>query len=123
MAELLNGIDEMSIINIITSAGESISFMQQSLNETANQNYDEADKLWEKAGESLSAAHNAHTSILQQEALQNEGASGGSLLVHAQDHLMNAVLCRTLMENLRNMQTTINGLQNEIKELKGDNND
>ncbi len=121
MAELLNGIDEMSIITIITSAGEAIGNMQFSLNETAKQNYEAADEYWSKAEEALSVAHNAHTSILQQEALENQSSGGGSLLVHAQDHLMNAVLAKQMMENMKNMQKTINELENELTAIKGEN--
>lgn len=110
MGDKINGIDEMTIITIITSAGEASALIQQSLEAVEKGDYVKADEYWAQADEALSKAHAAHSEILHSEAL-GEGSNGGSLLVHAQDHLMNAILFKQVMRNMIHMQKEINELR------------
>lgn len=107
-----NVIDETVIINIIVSAGEATALMQQAFFEATNNNLSEVETLLTTANEALVRAHRAQTDLLQSEAA---GASSepSLLMVHAQDHLMNAMLCKQLITNLISLQKEINELKNK----------
>lgn len=110
-------IDEMSIISIIVSAGGAQSLMQQAFLESMNENFKEAEKLLEQANEELSNAHQAQTDLLQAEAA-GENSKVCLLMVHAQDHLMNAILSKQLIANQIELQKQIIELKIELKEKK-----
>lgn len=108
----LQVIDEAIIINIIVAAGSANSMLQQAYMEMSLGNKEKSTEMLELANEELIKAHEAQTSLLQEEANGNN-AQVNLLLVHAQDHLMNAILCKQLMANLIDMQQQINELKNK----------
>ncbi len=68
----------------------------------------------EQADAALAKAHDAHHDLLEQEACgEIHGVS--LLLVHAQDHLMNAVLSKQMMQNMMLLQQQINDLKGDVK--------
>ena len=54
-------------------------------------------KRWTLASEEISSAHRIQTDLIQEEARGNH-AEISLLLVHAQDHLMNAITVKELAE-------------------------
>ena len=55
-----------------------------------------------EANEALNKAHNFQTSLIQQEA-SGKGVEISLLMVHAQDHLMNAMTVRDLAQEMISM--------------------
>lgn len=71
-----------------SSAMEAIAFAKQG-------NFNEARKKITEAGEALTQAHHIQTSLIQKE-VSGEKTEISLLMVHAQDHLMNAILMKDL---------------------------
>ncbi len=87
---------ETDIINLITSAGSARSLVFQAIREAReNRDFPQAEALMQQAKEMLSAAHWIQTQLISLD--EGEGKIPVTLaLVHAQDHLMNAVLLTEL---------------------------
>lgn len=105
-------IDELTIVKIIASAGDAIGMMHQAYFEAQNGNEEKADELLTKSEEALVQAHQIQTTLIQNEAAGNE-IEINLLMVHAQDHLMNAILTKQLIYDLISMQKQINVLKGE----------
>ncbi len=108
----LKTIDETTIINIIVSAGTANGKLQQAFGEMMSGKESGSQELLEQANEELRKAHDAQTELLSDEA-DGENALVTLLMVHAQDHLMNAILCKQLMSNMIEMQKQINELKSK----------
>ncbi len=108
--EEMRVIDETTIINLIVSAGSANSMLQQAFLEMSGGNESTALEMLERANEELIKAHETQTDLLRMEA-EGDHAQMSLLMVHAQDHLMNAILCKQLMTNLIEMQREINKLK------------
>ncbi|WP_237680843.1 PTS lactose/cellobiose transporter subunit IIA [[Erwinia] mediterraneensis] len=90
---------ESTVMELIIHAGEARSSAMQALQEARQHHWHEADALLESAREAARNAHKIQTALI--------GADEGCgkipvnlIMVHAQDHLMNAMLCRDLVEEL-----------------------
>lgn len=95
---------EMTIIGIISSAGESKSKAFEALKKVKTGEYDEARKLLDEAREADIKAHEIQTKLIQAE-MSGEGEKPeiGLLMVHAQDHYMTSQLARDLIEEMINV--------------------
>ncbi|WP_026906900.1 PTS lactose/cellobiose transporter subunit IIA [Paucisalibacillus globulus] len=80
---------------IILYAGNGRSSAMEAIQEAKEGNFDEADRKLVEAGEELTKAHGFQTKLLQDEA-SGEGANVNIILIHSQDHLMNAMTVRDL---------------------------
>lgn len=107
----LKKFDEAVIINIIIEAGTANSMLQQAYLKMVEGNEKETEEMLEKANEALVKAHEAQTDLLREES-EGNNSQVSLLMVHAQDHLMNAILCKQLITNLIDMQKQINELKN-----------
>lgn len=90
---------ESIVMALIIHAGEARSAAMQALQAARKHDWNEADALLEQAKIAAREAHHIQTSLI--------GADEGCgkipvnlIMVHAQDHLMNAMLCRDLVEEL-----------------------
>lgn len=90
---------ETTVMELIIHAGEARSAAMQALQEARKQDLAAADALLQDAQRAAREAHKIQTQLI--------GADEGCgkvpvnlILVHAQDHLMNAMLCRDLVEEL-----------------------
>jgi len=79
---------ENIIFKLISYSGEAKSFSKTG-------NFEEAEKCLQLADKSLEEAHKEQTKLIQSEA-RNEKIEITLLMVHAQDHLMNAITVRDL---------------------------
>lgn len=93
---------EEIIFNIISHAGNSRSACFEALNFAKNGEFDKASSCMKQAKEELSLVHNIQTSLIQQEAAGNKQELS-LLLMHAEDHLMTAVLAKDLICELIEM--------------------
>lgn len=90
---------ETTVMELIIHAGEARSSAMQALQEARKHNWSVVDAMLENASQAAREAHKIQTSLI--------GADEGCgkipvnlIMVHAQDHLMNAMLCRDLVEEL-----------------------
>lgn len=90
------------VFEIIGCAGTAKSFVFEAIAEARNGNFDEAEKLLGNAKEELLKAHDVQNSLIFQEAGGNE-VPMKLLLVHAEDHLMAAILAKDLGEEIINL--------------------
>ncbi len=86
---------EMIVMQLITCAGDARSLAIQAIREARKGSFDEADALMEKCEVSLVEGHKAQTSLLFLET-GGEGVPVSLLMVHAQDHVMNAMTVKDL---------------------------
>ncbi|MBP2170276.1 PTS system cellobiose-specific IIA component [Erwinia toletana] len=103
-------LDETTVMELIIHAGEARSLSMEALRAARKYEWATADELLSGATAAAKEAHKIQTALI--------GADEGCgkipvnlILVHAQDHLMNAMLCRELAEE-------IIGLHREIAALK-----
>ncbi|WP_459836503.1 PTS lactose/cellobiose transporter subunit IIA [Clostridium carnis] len=93
---------EEIVMTIIINGGNSKSYVMEAIEEAKNNNFDKARELIKKADEELKKAHAIQTELIQNEA-RGEKITIELLMVHAQDHLMNAITVRDLGEQFVNM--------------------
>ena len=75
---------------IVAYAGDARSKLMIALNKAQNGEFEEAENLVKEAEECLVGAHNAQTDILAKESA-GEDLEISFIMVHGQDHLMNAI--------------------------------
>ncbi|MCG0276747.1 MAG: PTS lactose/cellobiose transporter subunit IIA [Thermosediminibacteraceae bacterium] len=90
---------EQIVFTIISHAGNARSYCFEGLKHAKNGNFEEAKKCLRKAGEEILEAHHVQTEMIQKE-VQGEKQELSLLLIHAQDHLMNAMLAKDLIEEI-----------------------
>lgn len=87
--------DEMIVFGLITSSGSAKSYAMEAIQLAKSGEIQEAYKAIEEAEKCLGEAHKTQTTLIQAEA-RGESVEISILLVHAQDHLMNAILVKEL---------------------------
>lgn len=80
---------------IIGFAGEAFSDYEEATNKAEAHDFEKAKELMKIGKEQLLSAHRAQTKLLTAEA-KGEDIPFSLTMVHAQDHLMRAVLMETL---------------------------
>ncbi|AUX74441.1 PTS lactose/cellobiose transporter subunit IIA [Erwinia pyrifoliae] len=105
---------ETTVMELIIQAGEARSCAMQALRAARSYDWPEAARQLAAATTAARAAHKIQTALIG----ADEGVGKvpvNLILVHAQDHLMNAMLCRELAEEIvilhREMQA--------LKQVKG----
>ena len=86
---------ELIVMKIITHSGNAKSDAMEAIQAAKAAKTNEAHELIAKAEQELLAAHRVQTDLIQQEA-RGEKADISLLLIHAQDHLMNAITFKDL---------------------------
>lgn len=90
---------ERCVMELVVNGGNARSMAIEALRAARDGNFDEAHEKIKEAEETLTQAHNMQTSLIQKE-LNGEKTEIGLLMVHAQDHLMNAI---TVIDLVREM--------------------
>ncbi|MGG1618168.1 PTS lactose/cellobiose transporter subunit IIA [Paenibacillus sp. NRS-1782] len=90
---------EQTVMQIIASSGEARSLSLKAVRTARQGKLDEASDLIKQAKESLTKAHKVQTQLIQAEG-RGEKTEITILLIHAQDHLMNALTVRELIVEL-----------------------
>ena len=106
----MQNLEEISF-KIISFSGEAQSKMLEGLKAARETDYELAERLLEEGKSFLQKAHKVQTELIVGEA-RGEKTPYSILMVHAQDHLMTAMLCRDLAEEIvllrREMATSQN---------------
>ncbi len=92
------------MVNLICYGGEARGLALKAISAAAENNFEEADNLIKQCDEMLEKTHKFQTELLHQEALAEEQSENkvpiSLLMVHGQDHLMNAMTVRDLAERI-----------------------
>ena len=95
---------EMIVMKLVVNGGNARSTAIEALRAAKVGNFKKADELMEEADTILKEAHEIQTEMIQNE-LNGNKVNVGLLMVHAQDHLMNAMtvmdLCKEMIDILR----------------------
>lgn len=96
---------QMKAFEIIGFAGDAMSLIMQALDELADNKFDEASQRIQEAKLEINKAHQVQTDLLMKGFKEDSVQEPVSLImVHAQDHLMNAMLAMQLVEKLIKIQ-------------------
>ena len=92
--------EQMQItMGLIINAGNAKAFAVEAITCAKNGDFEGAKAKLKNADQALVEAHNTQTGMLTQEA-QGNHVNVTLLTVHSQDHLMNAMLARELIDEL-----------------------
>ena len=83
------------IMGLIANGGNARSLAMKAIYAAKAGNFEEAQELLKASNESILQAHNMQTQLLTKEA-SGERSEVSLLMVHAQDHLMNAMTVKDL---------------------------
>lgn len=101
---------EMTILNLITNSGEAKSYAMEAIAHAKAGEATLAEKALDEASKHLAQAHKSQTTLIQSEA-KGDKVEVSILLVHAQDHLMNAITMRDLASEMVDMYAQIHALK------------
>jgi PTS system cellobiose-specific IIA component len=87
-------LEEISF-NIISLAGDARSMCMEAIQKARKSKINEAYELLEQANAQLNNAHKFQTQLIQAEA-NGDAFNVNVLLVHSQDHLMNAITLKDM---------------------------
>lgn len=100
------------IFGLITNSGEARSLAFDALKNAREGDFEKAKELMKLANEKSIGTHNVQTDLIQKEA-RGENTTVSLLMVHAQDHLMNSILARELINELIYLHEKIDKLEKE----------
>ncbi|MFJ5387437.1 PTS lactose/cellobiose transporter subunit IIA [Pectobacterium sp. CHL-2024] len=106
-------LDETTVMELIIYAGEARSSSMEALSAARKYDWGKAEELLNTASVAARKAHQIQTALIS----ADEGSGKipvNLILVHAQDHLMNAMLCRELVEELIQLHREISTLKQLI---------
>ncbi len=118
--------DDLDMISfgIIADAGDARTFAFEALQAAENREYARCDVQISKAHASINKARRAQTDLLFEE-MNGEHQEVNVLLVHSQDHLMDAQLAIDLIEQMiaririqEKLETRIGRLEEHVDELE-----
>ncbi|WP_303843969.1 PTS lactose/cellobiose transporter subunit IIA [Aeromonas sobria] len=90
---------EEQVMTLIVSAGSCRSMLMEAMRHSRNGEFEQAEQLVEQARCALHAAHAVQTQLIEADA--GEGKLPVQIvMVHAQDHVMNAVLLMDLTQEM-----------------------
>ncbi|HAE60978.1 MAG TPA: PTS lactose/cellobiose transporter subunit IIA [Eubacteriaceae bacterium] len=90
---------EQAIMEIIVNGGDARSACLKAIRNARKGEFAEAEQLMMRAEESLSKAHAVQTMLIQDE-IRSKKNEISLLIIHAQDHLMNAMTVKDLAVEL-----------------------
>ena len=93
---------ETMIFTIIANSGDARSSSMEAIGHARNGEFDRASSCLDEANKKLQLVHSEQTKLIQKEA-QGEETKMTLLLVHAQDHLMNAITVKDLAQEFVDM--------------------
>ncbi len=97
---------EMSM-GLIINGGNARATAIEAIRAARDGDFEKAENLIKESDAALTEAHNVQTDMLQKEA-KGEHMQVYLLMVHAQDHLMNAITVRDLATEIIELNKKIN---------------
>lgn len=87
------------VMGLITHAGDAKSLCMEAFQNVRNKEYSKVHELINQAEKALVKAHGIQTKLLTKEA-SGENVELSLLMIHAQDHLMNAISFKEMTEEV-----------------------
>ena len=97
-----------TIMGLIMHGGDAKSSAMDAIYAAKTGNFDEAEEQLEASEEALVKAHESQTDLLTKEA-SGDSVELSLLMVHGQDHLMNAITFKDLATEMIDVYRTIDG--------------
>lgn len=88
----------LSAFSLISDAGEASAKFLCAMQEAESYDFNKAETLLEEGNQSLIQAHKKQTQLLQDET-RGKSSDVSLLMIHAQDHLMNAILLKDVTKS------------------------
>jgi PTS system cellobiose-specific IIA component len=101
-----NIIGEKEVFTIITSASEAMDFINKSFKAYIQGEHELHEQFLESADQVLDKAHEMQAQMIQNE-LNGNGSAVTMMMVHAQDHLMNVILAKQMIQYFFDLIDTI----------------
>lgn len=98
---------EEIIINLVLNGGEGKSKSMEAIALAKKGDFKGAENLIKEAEEAISKAHNFQTELLQKEAAGESKVEFSLMIIHGQDHLMNAMTVKDLAKEMIELYQTI----------------
>lgn len=86
---------EYTIMQLITNAGDARSIAMQAIRTARKGDFEEADRLIEECIEKMTEAHTFQTKLIFSET-NGDTVPISLLMIHAQDHVMNAMTVKDM---------------------------
>lgn len=93
---------DQTIMELVVNGGNARSKSMEAIKAAKGGDLELAKEKIKEANEALNKAHDFQTSLIQKEAA-GKGIEISLLMVHAQDHLMNAMTVRDLAKEMISM--------------------
>lgn len=97
---------EMVIMELIVNSGDARSKALEAVSAASEGDFEQAEKMIEECDGSIRKAHSFQTELISAEA-NGEKTEISLILIHGQDHLMNAMTVRDLAEQMIKMYRKI----------------
>ena len=104
---------ELMIMELVVNAGEGRSFAMEALKAARNREYEKAEDLVKQSEQAILNAHKSQIDVISKEAA-GEHFPVSLLMVHAQDHVMNAMTVLDLAKEMIQMYKKINVKEESI---------
>ncbi|WP_157601238.1 PTS lactose/cellobiose transporter subunit IIA [Psychromonas ossibalaenae] len=104
---------------LIVNAGDARSCAFEAIESAKQHKFNQARVLLEGARKASLEAHRSQTSLIHKEAC-GEGVDISMTLIHAQDHLMTALLAKDLAAELVSVYQELAQVKEQLAVLKGD---
>lgn len=106
----MDGQEELleTIMGLIMHGGDAKSSAMEAIYAAKSGDFEEAESKLEKADEALRNAHKSQTALLTREA-SGDPVELSLLLVHGQDHLMNAITFKDLAVEVIDIHRKLDG--------------
>lgn len=102
---------ELAAMELVGNSGESRSLAFEALYLAKDGKFEIAQEKIKESKEKMLVAHSIQTELICKEA-DGENFKTGLLMIHAQDHLMTAILARELIEEIIKVQERLYRLEN-----------
>lgn len=92
--------EEDIVMNLVVNGGDGKSKAIEAIRAARNRDFDLAQQKLAESEEALLKAHHFQTELLQEDLRSDEPVRVSLIMVHGQDHLMNAMTVRELAAEL-----------------------
>ena len=99
--------NENLIMNLIVDAGNARSYAMEAIRLAKEGNHEKAEVSLQNSDDEMAKAHQAQTDLIQNEAKGNH-TEMNLFMVHAQDHIMTALLAKDLAREIVELHKKIN---------------
>jgi cellobiose PTS system EIIA component len=103
---------EQLTMKLIVESGTAKSKDMEAIESARNGDIQEAQRLHAEADKSLTAAHEIQTDLIQEEA-DGAASTASMILVHAQDHLMSAILVHDFAQEFINLYERVERIEKQ----------